>query len=84
YIGSPADVLTATLGPWRAREAIIMCRHFSARELYDLGMVNRVVSRAELMPAARDLAAQLLKKPKRAATQSKHGVNAVFLGSRKF
>ncbi|MGH7917438.1 MAG: enoyl-CoA hydratase/isomerase family protein [Candidatus Binataceae bacterium] len=84
YVGSPADVLTATLGPWRAREAIIMCRHFSARELYDWGMVNRVVSRGELMPAAHELASQLLKKPKRAATQSKHGVNAVFLGPRKF
>jgi enoyl-CoA hydratase/carnithine racemase len=84
YVGSPADILTATLGPWRAREAIIMCRHYSAHDLYELGMVNRVVSREALMPAARELAIELLKKPKRAMTQSKHGVNAVFLGPRKF
>ncbi|MGH7935089.1 MAG: enoyl-CoA hydratase/isomerase family protein [Candidatus Binataceae bacterium] len=84
YIGAPADILTATLGPWRAREAIIMCRHYKARELCELGMVNRVVARGELMPAAHDLAQALLKKPKKAATQSKHGVNAFFLGPRKF
>jgi enoyl-CoA hydratase/carnithine racemase len=38
FTGGPALVMAARLGPWRAKEAMILCRHFTARELYALGM----------------------------------------------
>lgn len=84
YTGGPAEVMAARMGPWRAKEAMILCRHYSARELFAIGMVNKVVPPAELMPAARELARELLKKPKRAATATKHGVDTVFAGPRLY
>src|SRR5215472_435223 len=60
FAGSPAEVMAKRLGPWIAKEAMIMCRRYSARELYDRGMVNRVVKHGELMPAAVELAEQVL------------------------
>ena len=65
FTGGPALAMAARMGPWRAKEAMILCRHFKARELFDLGMVNRVVKRGELMPAARELAEALLKSRRR-------------------
>ncbi len=52
YRGAPAMVLAARLGPWRAKEAILMCRHYKAAELLALGVINRIVKPEELMPAA--------------------------------
>src|SRR5713101_3558108 len=63
FAGSPAEVMAKRLGPWLAKEAMIMCRHYSARELFDLGMLNKVVKQAELMPAAQEFAERLLKLP---------------------
>jgi enoyl-CoA hydratase/carnithine racemase len=84
YSGGPAEIMAARMGPWRAKEAMILCRHYSARELFDLGMVNKVVRRDELIPAAHELAQTLLKKPKRAATTTKHAVDTVFAGPRLY
>jgi enoyl-CoA hydratase/carnithine racemase len=63
---------------------MIICRHYKARELFDMGLINKVVKGGELMPAARDLAKTLASKRPDAATNTKHGVNAVFFGSRLF
>src|SRR6267143_495070 len=49
YRGAPASVLAACLGPWRAKEAILMCRHYKAAELLALGVINRIVTPDELM-----------------------------------
>src|SRR5260221_7655198 len=64
FTGGPAMAMAARLGPWRAKEAMILCRHFTARELYALGMINRVVKDGDLLPAVRELAAELLTLPR--------------------
>ncbi|HXZ87386.1 MAG TPA: enoyl-CoA hydratase/isomerase family protein [Candidatus Binataceae bacterium] len=84
YSGVPAEIMAARMGPWRAKEAMILCRHYSARDLFAIGMVNKVVQPAELMATARELAQALLKKPKRAATATKHAVDTVFAGPRLY
>lgn len=84
FTGGPALAMAARLGPWRAKDAMILCRHFKARELYELGMVNRVVSSGELMPAARMLADDLMKLPRKAATATKHFVDGIFIGPRLY
>jgi enoyl-CoA hydratase len=84
FTGGPALVMAARLGPWRAKEAMILCRHFKARDLYELGMVNRVVKDGELMPTVRELAEELLTLPHKAATKTKHFVDGIFLGPRLY
>ncbi len=82
--GAPAEVMAKRLGPWLAKEAMIMCRHYSARELFDLGMVNQVVKHTELMPEVQEFAQRLLKLPYKAATATKHIVDGVFIGPRLY
>jgi enoyl-CoA hydratase/carnithine racemase len=82
--GAPAEVMAKRLGPWLAKEAMILCRHYSARELFDLGMLNNVVKHAELMPAVLEFAARLLKLPPQAATATKHIIDGVFAGPRLY
>jgi enoyl-CoA hydratase/carnithine racemase len=84
FTGGPALVMAARLGPWRAKDAMILCRHFKARELYELGMVNRVVMDSDLLPAVRELAEELLTLPQKAATKTKHFVDGVFIGPRLY
>jgi enoyl-CoA hydratase len=84
FSGGPAQVMAARMGPWRAKEAMILCRHYSAAELFAMGMVNQVVKPPELMPAARQFAERLLKQPRRAATATKHVVDSGFIGPRLY
>jgi enoyl-CoA hydratase/carnithine racemase len=84
YRGAPAKVLAARLGPWRAKEAILMCRHYKAAELLALGVINRMVKPEELMPAAQELARTMASKPAEAIANSKRDINAVFFGQRLF
>jgi enoyl-CoA hydratase len=84
FRGLPAIALSARLGPWRAKEAILMCRHYTACELRELGVLNQVVKRDELMPKARELADTMAKKSASAIATSKRGINAVFFGQRQF
>src|SRR5579885_1897699 len=84
YRGAPAQLLAARMGPWRAREAILECRHYRAPELLAMGVINRIVAREELMPAARELAQAMAKKPAQAIAQSKRDINAFFFGQRLF
>jgi enoyl-CoA hydratase len=84
FSGAPGMVLAARMGPWRAKEAMIMCRPYSAGELFEIGMINRVVKANELMPAARGIADALLKLPHRAARATKHFVDGVFIGPRLY
>jgi enoyl-CoA hydratase/carnithine racemase len=84
FRGGPADVLSARLGPWRAKEAILLCRHYSAQELFALGVINRVVKPDELMAAVRELAQTMAAKSPEAVAASKRGINAVFFGQRQF
>ncbi|HLX37808.1 MAG TPA: enoyl-CoA hydratase/isomerase family protein [Candidatus Binataceae bacterium] len=84
YRGAPAKVLAARLGPWRAKEAILQCRHYTANELFALGVVNRVVKPDELMPAAIELAHTMAAKSAEAIANSKRDINGFFLGQRLF
>src|SRR5262249_38677793 len=49
-------LLAAHVGPSLAKEIIITCRRFKAADLLPLGLVNRVVKKEELSPAACELA----------------------------
>ncbi|HUY27690.1 MAG TPA: enoyl-CoA hydratase/isomerase family protein [Candidatus Binataceae bacterium] len=84
YRGAPAQLMAARMGPWRAREAILECRHYRAEELAAMGLVNRVVKREELMSEARALAERLAKKPAAAVQGSKRDINSFFFGQRLF
>jgi enoyl-CoA hydratase len=84
YRGTPAQILAMRMGPWVAKEATILCRHYKAEELLAMRVVNRVVKPAELMPAARELAAALAAKPQRAVAPSKRDINAIFYGERLY
>jgi len=84
FTGGPAIVMAMRMGPWRAKEAAILCRHYTARELLEMGMVNQVVKARRLPKAARDLADTLLKKPFKAATATKHFIDGVFLTPRLY
>ena len=69
-------ILTAAVGPFRAREIIISCRHYKARELYELGLVNRVLRREEFPVEVQRFAEELAAKNPTAAAFSKATVNA--------
>jgi enoyl-CoA hydratase len=84
FTGGPATVIAARMGPWRAKEATILCRHYTARELMGLGMVNGVVAAEHLMKETLDLAEILLKKPRKAAIATKHFIDGVFLTPRLY
>ena len=85
FTGAPAEVMARRMGPWRAKEACINCRRYSANELLAMGMANRVVGGAdELIPAARKLAAELIAKPRKASTRTKHAIDSVFVGPRHY
>ncbi len=78
---SPAStaLLVAHIGPSQAKEIIITCRHFKAEELLPLGLVNRVVKKAELTATVRELAQSLANKNSTAVMVSKATVNALAL-----
>jgi enoyl-CoA hydratase/carnithine racemase len=82
YIGGPAHVMAARMGPWRAKEAMILCRRYTARELFEIGMVNQVVKAEELAFQARELARVLARKNPKAATATKHFIDGAFVGPR--
>jgi enoyl-CoA hydratase/carnithine racemase len=41
FRGLSSFALTDRIGPWLAKEAVILCRHFTAEELLALGVINR-------------------------------------------
>jgi enoyl-CoA hydratase/carnithine racemase len=82
YIGGPAHVMAARMGPWRAKEAMLLCRRYTARELFEIGMVNKVVKAEELASQARELALALARKNPKAATATKHFIDGAFVGPR--
>ncbi len=73
-------LLAAHVGPTRAKEIIITCRHYTAAELRAMGLLNRVVKKDELHPVVRELAESLVAKNQAAVMGSKLIVNAVTSG----
>ncbi|MFN0090975.1 MAG: enoyl-CoA hydratase/isomerase family protein [Acidimicrobiales bacterium] len=84
FVGLPAVTLTERLGPWLAKEAMIMCRRFSARELAALGVLNRVTPADGLEAAVKEAVDRFLALPFRPSVLTKRGVNAVLYGQRLF
>jgi enoyl-CoA hydratase/3-hydroxypropionyl-coenzyme A dehydratase len=84
FSGVPAELIARRVGPWRAKEIMILCRHYMARDLLAMGMVNQVVKPADLMNATHELAQALLKMPYDAATKTKHAIDNVTLGPRLY
>ncbi|HZP46704.1 MAG TPA: enoyl-CoA hydratase/isomerase family protein [Candidatus Binataceae bacterium] len=84
FVGGPAEVIARRVGPWRAKEIMILCRHYMARDLLAMGMVNQVVRPDELLEAARALAADLIKLPRGASIATKHVIDGVSIGPRLY
>jgi enoyl-CoA hydratase/carnithine racemase len=84
FRGLSSFAITHRMGPWLAKEAVILCRRFSAEELCALGVVNRVVEPERLMDEARDVAARFAALPAKAAVNTKRDVNAVIYGPRHY
>lgn len=53
--------LPRLVGPTMAAELMLTGRRVSAAEAREIGLVNRVVARDDLLPTARDLAGQILE-----------------------
>ncbi|MGV3627401.1 MAG: enoyl-CoA hydratase/isomerase family protein [Betaproteobacteria bacterium] len=68
--------LPRAIGLQKAKEMILTGKHIDAAEAESLGIVARVVSRAELMPAAMALAQSIAKNPRIAVLQAKVALNA--------
>jgi len=63
------------LGPRFAREVLFTGERFGARRAYEVGMVNRVVPRAELEPATLALADRIAAMPSFGLALAKRAVN---------
>jgi enoyl-CoA hydratase len=75
----PEQWLAAHVGAARAKEIIFTCRHFKSEELYQWGLLNRVVKPGELMPVALELARSLAARSRSAILQAKAQINGFFL-----
>jgi enoyl-CoA hydratase len=68
--------LPRAIGLQKAKEMILTGRHISALEAEKLGIVTRVVTRDELIPAAMELARAIARNPRMAVIQAKIALNA--------
>jgi enoyl-CoA hydratase len=75
-------LLTKHVGPSRAKEIILTCRRFKAPELFQMGLLNRIVGREELMGQAMELARGLARKPKAAVREAKINIDTAAMGLR--
>ena len=68
--------LTRAIGLQKAKEMILTGKHIDAAEAERLGIVLRVVPRADLLPVAMELARSIAKNPRIAVIQAKIAMNA--------
>jgi len=61
--GASTQLAPRVLGRRRATELILLCEEISAQEAYRVGLVNKVVPLAQLMPEAEALAKKLMAYP---------------------
>ena len=73
--GGGTQNLPRMIGRNRAKELIFSARRISAHEAKDLGLVNHVVSRAELLPKAIALAEEIMKNSPFAVRQAKWAID---------
>jgi enoyl-CoA hydratase/carnithine racemase len=67
--------LPRIIGIAKAKELIFTARRIDAQTALDIGLVNRVVEPAELMPAARELAREIAKNGPIGVSQAKFAIN---------
>lgn len=72
--------LTQRLGPALAKEAMILCRRFSAAELFSFRVINQVCAADELMTEARRVADAYLAAPWGAAMGTRRDINSAIFG----
>ena len=72
--------LTQRLGPALAKEAMILCRRFSAEELHACRVINQVCPADDLMAEARGVADAYLAMPWKAAIATRREINAAIYG----
>ena len=53
-------MLPRTIGLQRAKETIFFSKKLSAQELFDLGLINKVLPHEELLPYAKEMALKLI------------------------
>ncbi|MEK7872963.1 MAG: enoyl-CoA hydratase/isomerase family protein [Chloroflexota bacterium] len=76
-LGAPAaSRLTKLVGPSLAKEMIMTCNHYTARQLQAIGLVHQVVPKDQLTTATAALAEKLLSKKWLALAQAKAIVHA--------
>jgi enoyl-CoA hydratase/carnithine racemase len=73
--GGGTQNLPRMIGRNRAKELIFSARRITAREALELGLVNHVVARAELLTQATGLAEQILKNSPFAVRQAKWAID---------
>ncbi len=74
--GGATQRLPRMIGPHKAKELIFTGRRLGAQEAFDLGILNRVVADAQLMDAARAMAAQILANAPTSLQQAKRAIDA--------
>ncbi|MCP3989286.1 MAG: enoyl-CoA hydratase/isomerase family protein [Actinomycetia bacterium] len=72
--------LTQRLGPVLAKEAMILCRRFSAEELLQYRVINQVCAPGELEAETNRVASAYLAMPWRAAINTRRDINAAVYG----
>jgi enoyl-CoA hydratase/carnithine racemase len=74
--GGVTHLLPQALGHQRAMELIVLGERQDAQALHRLGLVNRVVPVAEMLPTALDLARQVASRSTLSTSQLKRVINA--------
>jgi len=67
--------LSRLIGISKAKELIFTARKIGASQAFEMGIVNRVVERDQLMKEAESLAAEIIKNAPLAVTQAKYAIN---------
>jgi 2-(1,2-epoxy-1,2-dihydrophenyl)acetyl-CoA isomerase len=67
--------LTERLGSWRAMDALLLRTHFTAAEMQELGIVNRIAPDDQLAAATAELAEQISQLPPAMCSEVKRLVN---------
>ena len=74
--GGATQRLPRMIAPHKAKELIFTGRRISAREAFDLGILNRLVPDADLMSEVHKLAAEMMTNPPLALAQAKRAIAA--------
>jgi 2-(1,2-epoxy-1,2-dihydrophenyl)acetyl-CoA isomerase len=75
---STSFFLPRLVGPTKAMELYLFNEPLSGQQAHDMGLINRVVPAAELLPTVNAMAKQLAQGPTVAYSQTKHLLNRSF------